>query len=99
MAPTARYVHAEPAFYERYLAGQDKALERYTLEAFASRLLPFLEPARTPRPAAAGPDRRRIAFYPTNGIGLGHVARLLAVARRLDPAHEPSSSPPATRWP
>ena len=51
--------------------------------------LPFLEPAQAPRPATVGADRRRIAFYPTNGIGLGHVARLLAVAKRLGPAHEP----------
>ena len=89
MTPTVRYLHAEPAFYDRYLAAQDKALERYTLDALQSRLLPFLEPARAPRPAAVGADRRRIAFYPTNGIGLGHVARLLAVAKRLGPAHEP----------
>ena len=33
--------------------------------------------------------RRAVAFYPTNGVGLGHVTRLLAVARRLAPEHEP----------
>jgi UDP:flavonoid glycosyltransferase YjiC (YdhE family) len=30
-----------------------------------------------------------VVFYPTNGVGLGHVTRLLAVARRLGPEREP----------
>src|SRR3712207_6506842 len=89
MTPTARYLQAEPRFYERYLEAQEKALERYTLDTLAKRLEPFLEPGRPRRVSPAATTRRRIAFYPTNGIGLGHVARLLAVAKRLDPAHEP----------
>lgn len=89
MPPTARYLQAEPAFYARYLAAQDRALEPYTADALARRLAPFLPPSRPARARASTPEPRRIAFYPTNGIGLGHVARLLAVARRLGSGHEP----------
>jgi hypothetical protein len=98
---TARYLAAEPAFYARYVAAQDRLLERHAPERLWDRLGAYLEPPRAavagaarrggasrtppPRPAA----RRRLAFYPTNGVGLGHVTRLLAVARRLDPGLEP----------
>ena len=49
-------------------------------------------PAGRWRPSRAGPAppaRRTIALYPTNGVGLGHVTRLLAVAHRLAPRYEP----------
>ena len=52
-------------------------------------------PERSARaaPAAAAHDaaggKSRALFVPASGIGLGHVARLLAIARRLDDAVEP----------
>ncbi|MGV8839572.1 MAG: glycosyltransferase [Bauldia sp.] len=40
------------------------------------------EPASAPRPPRD--ERRRILFVTSNGTGLGHVSRLLAIARHLD---------------
>ena len=89
VADSARYLHAEPRFYERYLAEQDAALaERFGPE----RLLALVgEHVRLPRRTTRRPPpgRRTVAFYPTNGVGLGHVTRLLAIARRLPPHYEP----------
>ena len=56
---------------------------------------------RLPRPPRRDRDRAdagRSRFYPTNGVGLGHVTRLLAIARRLPAGTSRSSSRPATRW-
>ena len=89
VADSARYLHEEPRFYERYLAEQDAALA----ERFApDRLLALVgEHVRLPRhtPRRPAPARRTVAFYPTNGVGLGHVTRLLAIARRLPERYEP----------
>ena len=90
MAETARYLQAEPRFYDRYVAEQDAALA----ERFGPQRA-LRPPGRACAPAATGARRgrrdakRAIAFYPTNGVGLGHVTRLLAIARRLPPDCEP----------
>ena len=89
VAETARYLQAEPRFYDRYVAEQDAALaERFGPQALMDLLA---EHVRLPRPARprARDAKRAIAFYPTNGVGLGHVTRLLAIARRLPPDCEP----------
>ena len=38
---------------------------------------------------AAGPARTRVLFVSSNGGGMGHLTRLLAIARRLPADHEP----------
>ena len=89
VAETIRYLQAEPRFYARYLAEQDAALAaRFSPRELLDRLG---EPARRRRPRRPAPpaSRRTVAFYPTNGVGLGHVTRLLAVARRLAPSYDP----------
>jgi UDP:flavonoid glycosyltransferase YjiC (YdhE family) len=43
----------------------------------------------TDRVRTARSRRPRVLFVPSNGIGLGHAARLLAIARRLDKECEP----------
>ncbi len=35
------------------------------------------------------PKKPRVLFVPSNGVGLGHVTRLLAIARRMDAKVEP----------
>ncbi|MEK0085613.1 glycosyltransferase [Benzoatithermus flavus] len=93
VAETVRYLHAEPRFYARYLAEQDATLaERFAPDRFLDRLGAFVKLPRLqahPRPSPRASARRTVAFYPTNGVGLGHVTRLLAIARRLPPDCEP----------
>lgn len=89
VAETIRYLHAEPRFYARYLAKQDAALAaRFSPRQLLGRLDDVIRPRR-PRPPAPAAHRRTVALYPTNGVGLGHVTRLLAVARRLTPRYDP----------
>lgn len=35
------------------------------------------------------PKRRRVLFFSSNGVGMGHLTRLLAIARRMGPDYEP----------
>lgn len=88
IAETARYLHAEARFYDRYVAEQDAALaDRFGPNQLLDLLAEHIKvPRRRARARPAGP--RPIMFYPTNGIGLGHVTRLLAIARRLPPERE-----------
>lgn len=39
--------------------------------------------------ARSAPSESRVLFISTNGIGMGHLTRLLAIARRLPPSIEP----------
>ncbi|HEX6013655.1 MAG TPA: hypothetical protein VFY87_18010, partial [Geminicoccaceae bacterium] len=93
VADTVRYLQAEPRFYARYVAEQDAALaERFAPQCLLDRVGEFVSLPKPPRPAPrreGKPPRRAVAFYPTNGVGLGHVTRALAIARRLAPEHEP----------
>lgn len=95
VAETVRYIQAEPRFYARYLAEQDAALQaRFGPERFLRQLAGFVRLPRAgrstrPAPRPSHPKRPTVAFYPTNGVGLGHVTRLLAIARRLKPEFEP----------
>ncbi len=36
-----------------------------------------------------GPNRKRVLFIATNGLGLGHITRLMAIAERMSPDIEP----------
>jgi len=46
-------------------------------------------PTRKPILRKKAPTKPRVLFVPSNGVGLGHVTRLLAIARRIDPDIEP----------
>lgn len=87
LAATARRLGDEPAAHARHLAGQDATLaERFGPGPLLRLVAPHLRRRRVPARAAAPRRRRRaVVLYPTNGVGLGHVARLLALARRLPP--------------
>lgn len=64
---------------------------RFGLERFAARIaaLDPVEPAMAPRPVRRGLPPVRVLMMSSNGIGLGHLSRLLAVAKRLPPDVEP----------
>ena len=59
---------------------------------FARRIAALAGP---PQPHSFAPvvlarPRRHVLFYATNGIGMGHLTRLLAIARRLPPHLSPA---------
>jgi hypothetical protein len=68
--------------------GIELVRERYDWEVHRRRLATFLPrpPSSISRPAAR---RRKVLFFSSNGGGLGHLTRLLAIARRLPQDHEP----------
>ena len=93
VAETVRFLQAEDRFHARYLEEQDSALEeRFGPQRLLELLAEFFKPARQ-RPSTPRAGPRAVALYPTNGVGLGHVTRLLAIARRLPPGYEPMSGP------
>src|SRR4051794_14376048 len=89
VADTIRYLQPEERFYQRYLEEQDTALqERFGPRRLLDLLAEHLKLPRQPK-APTRDAARTVALYPTNGVGLGHVTRLLAVARRLPSGYEP----------
>ncbi|MWP37920.1 antifreeze protein [Rhodobacter sphaeroides] len=72
-------------------AGVEALAGRFSSEAFLARLAPLVGP---PRPAPFAPavlarPPARVLFLSTNGVGMGHLTRQLAVARRLPGRLEP----------
>ena len=67
--------------------GLDLVRERYDWEEHRRRLDEHL--GALPAIARRPPRRRRVLFVSSNGGGLGHLTRLLAIARRLPADHEP----------
>ncbi len=55
---------------------QAQRLQNLIGKPMPSRVLPAVKPKR---------QRRRILFMSSNGVGMGHLTRLLAIARRLPP--------------
>jgi UDP:flavonoid glycosyltransferase YjiC (YdhE family) len=92
MMPLASAIHADPA--QRQLLRKETvehARQSYPAARHAERLRELIgPPARRARPSASGRRRRkRVLFVSSNGFGLGHLTRLLAVARRMPGDIEP----------
>ena len=68
--------------------GLDLVRDRYDWEAHRRRLVRWLESAQ-PAIVRRRAPRKRVLFISSNGGGLGHLTRLLAIARRLPADHEP----------
>ncbi|MEK0083890.1 glycosyltransferase [Benzoatithermus flavus] len=84
-----RALHADPAAWRA--AGErarTAVAERFSLARHAQRVADVIG-----RPTAGGPPRprrpRTVLFFTSNGIGLGHVTRALAIAKRCGPGIEP----------
>jgi hypothetical protein len=93
VADRVRAFQADPASYASQTAAATALVrERYGPEVAVARVRERLGPAT---PAAVGPVGRhqrpsnRVLFITSNGIGMGHLTRALAIARRLGPDCEP----------
>jgi predicted glycosyltransferase len=84
----------------RTMARQPAELAQLARDASRNASARFAEAAHVDRiarltakiaaPAVASkPRRQRIAFITSNGVGLGHLTRLLCIARRLPPEIDP----------
>jgi hypothetical protein len=93
-------VYAEPREVPRIVAdlvrdrpapnrrGLELVRERYDWEAHRKRLDHFLGD-RLPAVRRAPAAKKRVLFVTSNGGGMGHLTRALAIARRLPADHEP----------
>ncbi|HEU5056011.1 MAG TPA: hypothetical protein VFU21_05780, partial [Kofleriaceae bacterium] len=78
-------VRERPAVNRR---GLELVRERYDWEAHRRRLDGLLA-SRLPAVKRTPPARKRVLFVTSNGGGMGHLTRALAIARRLPADHEP----------
>ena len=87
----AKEIHADAA--QRQLLRTETAEHgriSYPASAHVGRLRRLVGgPAAAPRRKAAARPRKRVLFVSSNGFGLGHLARLLAIARRMPAGVEP----------
>jgi hypothetical protein len=93
VASHALRLRADPAAFRRQgQCGQALVEERFSHDAHRRRLAEIIGPPPSTRVAVPEPRaghglgwrkrQRRILFISSNGIGMGHLARLLAIARR-----------------
>jgi hypothetical protein len=86
-----RGLHADRRAFVRQ-SGQGSALvaQRFGPAAHVARLRDLIGRPRRSVQAASPPRRkRRILFVTSNGVGMGHLSRMLAVARRCPQPLEP----------
>jgi len=81
------------AYLDRVRRGQALVRDRHGPRVHLGRLQALLgapscsavsRPGAEPRKSHATPSRRPLLFASSNGIGLGHLSRLLAVAKRMN---------------
>lgn len=64
---------------------------QFSKEVLCNRIRDLVGPParQTRKSPAQARSKQTVLFVPSNGVGLGHVTRLLAIARRMDSAVEP----------
>jgi UDP:flavonoid glycosyltransferase YjiC (YdhE family) len=85
-------LHEDPALRAETRAAGKRLLQRlHQPQDFAQRLAGLIGPPRADAfaPAILTRPPRRVLFYSSNGIGMGHLTRQLAIARRLPPGISP----------
>jgi hypothetical protein len=83
----ARDLHGNPArSAELRAAGRDH-LAAHAPAVFAARVATLIGPPRSDAfaPSVHARPPSRVLFYSSNGVGMGHLTRQLAIARRLPP--------------
>ena len=77
---------------ERVEHGREVVRRRFSHEAHAARVRALIGAPSAERPLALRRERRparRVLFFSSNGVGMGHLTRLLAIARRCSSAIVP----------
>lgn len=71
--------------------GPEFVLAAFSAEAAVARIRALAGPPRgdSHAPEVLARGARRVLFYSTNGVGMGHLTRQLAIARRLPPHLKP----------
>lgn len=89
-AAAARRLHDEPHLWrERSEAAVTTVRERFSFPRHVARVAALIGPPAAPRPPRRSRRPRTVLFMTTNGVGLGHVTRALAIARRCPRELEP----------
>ncbi|MCU0909500.1 MAG: hypothetical protein MUF73_19190, partial [Rhodobacteraceae bacterium] len=88
VADTVRSLHGDPVAWARQSARAVAVVaDLYGPARAVARVADRIGPPRTPRagpaPRAAEPPETRVLYLTSNGIGMGHLTRCLASARRL----------------
>jgi hypothetical protein len=99
VAGLALDLHADPAAYRRQgRRGRELVEAKFSPPAHVRRIEELIGPARAPQvavarvPATVTPapqPGRHVLFVSSNGVGMGHLTRLLAIARRCPPSLQP----------
>jgi hypothetical protein len=99
VADLVRAHHADRAAYRRQSErGRDLVEAKFSPAAHVRRLEQIIGPPRArqvappaPRPVERrqGRSSRRVLFLASNGVGMGHLTRLLAIACRCPPSIQP----------
>jgi UDP:flavonoid glycosyltransferase YjiC (YdhE family)/glycosyltransferase involved in cell wall biosynthesis len=86
-----RGLYAQPELYrEQSERGRTFIEESFGHEVHRRRIEALIGEPDSPRPIRARPARRRsVLFFTANGVGMGHLTRMMAVARRLPETVEP----------
>jgi glycosyl transferase family 28 len=92
-------LHADRAAYRRQAErGRELVEAKFSPVAHVRRIEQLIGPPQAPHVAVARPPftvpsaprpSRRILFIASNGVGMGHLTRLLAIAERCPPALQP----------
>jgi predicted glycosyltransferase len=76
------HIYRDYSYRQKYLSGQANPVQSKTADSRQSAVN-LLEVKISPPRRPGSTQEARILFMPTNGAGLGHVTRLLAIARRM----------------
>lgn len=88
-----RMLHADPSAVAMQRQTTAAVLEdRFSFTSHVRRLASLIGPSLPDHgrvPIEASRSRRRVLFFTSNGVGMGHLIRALALARRLPSSIEP----------
>jgi hypothetical protein len=85
-----RGIHANPEEFmvlSRNAARTGRRL--FSEQRHLSRLMSIVGPPKSAPKFSAAPSTKRVLFFSSNGVGLGHLTRLVSVARRMPEYVEP----------